>query len=201
MGSLSPACAEDKLRGDDADSRSARDNSLPFRLLNFSTANRRNKARMYMKTKDKYKKSGSRDGEKLLTRLAILAAPSPKERAADKVWSGTRASARNTRIVGTNSIKSFSINKSHKKRTQNELDFEHQMRESSSNSEVAWHDGKKPLAWLATLANLSPRGEDFDRVRISLEEEAFLTAFAFYSLPAQTGGKGREIQKSWEQTQ
>jgi len=70
--------------------------------------NRRNKARMFMKTKEEYKKSGSRDGEKPLTRLATLANLSPRERAFGLVRlqrSRERGETRvNTEFVGTNSI-------------------------------------------------------------------------------------------------
>ena len=66
--------------------------------------------------------------------VVILAAPSPKARAAGEVWAETRATARNAKIVETNSVKSFSINKTQKKRTQNEPNSEHKMRDSEQIS-------------------------------------------------------------------
>ena len=86
---------------------------------------------------------------------------SSRERAAQEACSGIRPNARNTKIVGTNSRKSLKTKDGGyykvQKRTQNELVFEHKMRESSCNSEVARRNGKKPLTRLASLATLCPR--------------------------------------------
>jgi len=89
-----------------------------------------------------------------LTRLATLATLSARESADDDVRS------QYTKIVGTNLQKSLKTKEGEcykvRKRTQNEANFEHKMRESSPDSEVARSVGKKPLTRLATLATLSP---------------------------------------------
>ena len=51
--------------------------------------NRRNKARMFMKTKEEVKKSTGRDGKKALTRLVTLATLPPRERALTRFGRGS----------------------------------------------------------------------------------------------------------------
>jgi hypothetical protein len=101
---------------------------------------------MYVKTKDKVKKSSSHDGKEPLTRLAALATLSPRERAVDDVC------LRNARTVGTNLVKSLKTKADGhykvRKRTQNELEtnsfLSKKMRESRWNSAVSWQGGTKP---------------------------------------------------------
>jgi len=76
-------------------------------------------------------------GKKPLTRLATLAALSPWRGPVMRFIRETEATRENTKIVGTNSKKSLKTKEDASygvlKRTQNEPDFEHKVRESASS--------------------------------------------------------------------